>query len=378
MFLILVISLGYLFIVLGLVLEGWTFKVRPHRVSPQSVDTDFSFSVIINYRNEAQNLKALLNSISQLDYIFNKVEFLFVNDDSSDDGEETVKSFASKNEHISIQLLNRKPISQSPKKDGITQALEHAKYELIICTDADVSLPKKWLQAYNKQYQLLPDLHFIAGPVELFLKNNLLSQLQHSEMVALQLTTMGGFSIRQPFMCNGANMSFRKTAFKEVNGYEDNNHISSGDDIFLLEKLAAEDVLKCSYLKSQEAIVTTYPKTSWKAMIAQRVRWAQKGTATKSSLNKLVSIQVVLMSLLFLIAPILWGLDWITSIQLFSITTIKVVVDVVVLFVGNRFFNNKKWPVYVLPQLVIYPIVVIIIAIKSLGTPQWKERKISR
>lgn len=378
MFLILVISLGYLFIVLGLVMEGWTYKARPHRASPSSVTHDFNFSVMINYRNEANHLKALLASILQLNYDFQKVEFLFINDGSCDNGLEILKDFAGKHQHITIQLLNRKPVSQSPKKDGITQALELAKYEHIICTDADVVLPAKWLQAFNKHYQLLPDQHFVAAPVEMMLNNQLLAHIQHCEMVALQMTTMGGFSIRQPFMCNGANMSFRKTAFKEVNGYEDNNHISSGDDIFLLEKLVAEDVLKCSYLKSKEAIVSTYPKPSWSAMITQRVRWAQKGTATKSSLNKLVSIQVVLMSLLFLITPILWSLGWITGIQLLSITTIKVVVDVVVLFVGNRFFNNKKWPVYLLPQLVIYPIVVIIIAIKSLGTPQWKERKISR
>ncbi|MGJ8683558.1 MAG: glycosyltransferase [Nonlabens sp.] len=377
MFWVIVISFGYLFVVLGLVLEGLTYKARPHRASPPSVTADFSFSVIINYRNEAQNLKALLHSISQLEYDFTRVEFIFINDSSSDESLTILENFSAQNSHISTMLLNRVPISKSAKKDGISQALKVAQHQHIICTDADVILPKKWLHAYNKQYQLLPDSHFIAAPVEIKLADNLLTQLQHSEMTALQMTTIGGFSIRQPFMCNGANMSFTQQAFHDVNGYEGNNHISSGDDIFLLEKLVAEDVLKCSYLKSQEAIVTTYPKMNWNSMIDQRVRWAQKGTATKSGLNKLVSFQVLLMSLLFIVSPILKIFNWISTPQLIAILAVKILVDVIVLFVGNRFFNNRKWPLHLIPQLIIYPMVVILIALKSLRKPRWKEREVN-
>lgn len=376
MFLVLVISLGYLFVVLGLVLEGFTYKARPHRASKPSVSSDFGFSVIINYRNEAQNLPALLQSITNLNYDDAKTEFIFINDDSTDSSLNILESFKSVHDTISMHLINRQVKSASAKKDGITQALEIAKHEHIICTDADVILPQRWLMAYEKHYQLLPDLHFIAGPIEMIHSNDVLSQLQHSEMVALQMTTIGGFSISQPFMCNGANMSFTKTAFKEVNGYKGNDHISSGDDIFLLEKLAAEDVLKCSYLKSQDAVVKTLPKSSWKEMIHQRVRWSQKGKSTKSTLNKLVSFQVLMMNLLFILTPFLWFLSRLNNVQFYSVLIIKIVVDVIVIFIGNRFFSNKKWPIYLLPQLVIYPIVVISIALKSLSKPSWKDRQV--
>ncbi|WP_438962220.1 glycosyltransferase family 2 protein [Nonlabens sp.] len=376
MFLILVISLGYLFIVLGLVLEGWTYKARPHRASVASSDRDNSFSIIINYRDESEHLRGLLHTITQLKYDFKKVEFLFINDGSRDDSLEILKDFTSKHHHITIQLLNRKPVSSSPKKDGITQAVALAKHEHIICTDADVTLPEKWLQAFNEHYKLLPDQHFVAGPVALYARNNLIAQLQHSEMVALQMTTMGSFSIRQPFMCNGANMSFTKTAFNEVHGYHGNDHISSGDDIFLLEKLTAEDVLKCSYLKTEDAIIKTHAKHNWHDMISQRVRWAQKGSATKSGLNKLVSFQVLFMSLLFILTPALWSFHILTSVQWIALASIKIVVDTIVIFLGNRFFLNKQWPEFLLPQLMIYPFLVVIIAFKSLGTTTWKNRQV--
>lgn len=373
---IVTISLGYLFVVLGLALEGLTYKTKHLFKISETIGTDLKFSIIINYRNEANNLPSLLKSISRLDYNFNKIEFIFINDNSSDQSLQILESFKINNDSISIQLINRKPVSNSAKKDGISQALELTSYQHIICTDADVVLPTLWLQAYNKHYQSFPDQHFVAGPLEIKISNNLLSQLQHNEIAALQMTTIGGFAINHPFMCSGANMSFTKQAFQEVNGYAGNDHISSGDDIFLLEKLATRDTLKCSYLKSDQAIVKTYPKKSWKEMITHRVRWAQKGIHTQSILNKLVSIQVLVMSLLFLTAIILWPINWINDVQFVTIISIKLLVDIIVLFIGNRFFNNKKWFFYLLPQLMIYPIVVIIIAFKSLKKPNWKERVI--
>ena len=177
-------------------------------------------------------------------------------------------------------------------------------------------------------------------------------------------------------MCNGANMSFTKTAFNEVHGYHGNDHISSGDDIFLLEKLTAEDVLKCSYLKTEDAIIKTHAKHNWHDMISQRVRWAQKGSATKSGLNKLVSFQVLFMSLLFILTPALWSFHILTSVQWIALASIKIVVDTIVIFLGNRFFLNKQWPEFLLPQLMIYPFLVVIIAFKSLGTTTWKNRQV--
>jgi hypothetical protein len=36
-------------------------------------------------------------------------------------------------------------------------------------------------------------------------------------------------------MCNGANLAYTST-FRELNGFNDNDEIASGDDVFLLQK----------------------------------------------------------------------------------------------------------------------------------------------
>ena len=53
-----------------------------------------AFSVIIPFRNEAQNLPSLLESTSQLTYSKELIEFIFVDDASTDNSVEIIENFA--------------------------------------------------------------------------------------------------------------------------------------------------------------------------------------------------------------------------------------------------------------------------------------------
>ncbi|MGB5980993.1 MAG: glycosyltransferase [Nonlabens sp.] len=374
--LILVIPIIYLFLLLGLALEAQSMKALP--VDEIITDQKKGFTVIINFRNESKNLPRLLFSIADLDYDFQSVQFLFVNDGSSDNSVEIIKQFQLKNENLNFEILDRKPRSASAKKDGITQAIQHAKYDHIVTTDADCLLPEKWLGCFESHFKRFPETTFIAAPVIMGSNKSLVQTLQSQEMIALQIMTMGAFQIKRPFMCNGANMGFTVDAFKKVDGYSGNTHISSGDDVFLLEKMWQLDSEHCHYLKNADATVTTFAKETWSDMISQRARWAQKGAETASLLNKAVSFQVLSMSLLFLTAPflLLFGL---ISMELFlAIYLLKLCTDFIVLFVGKRFFENRKWLRYFAIQFLIYPVVVIAVTIKSFFKTDWNGREINQ
>lgn len=373
---ILIIPVVYLFLVLGLALEAHHMRGIP--VAYPDHNTLQSFTVIINYRNEQEQLPALLQSLTSLNYDFDKIQFIFVNDDSTDRSTEILEQFQKQHPQVSCLLLDRLPTSNSAKKDGITQAITQALHPIIITTDADCTVPTDWLQAYNAMYHKYPRAHFVAAPVYINATTHFNSVLQSQEMIALQMITMGAFEIKRPFMCNGANMSFKKAAFYTVNGYEGNDHISSGDDIFLLEKLWQLDSEHCLYLKNNAATVTTLPKKTWREMILQRARWAQKGTATASLLNKAVSFQVWMMSILCIAAPLLYLTGLIDSNLLWMIYALKILVDFLVLFLGKRFFEHESWLRYFLVQLVVYPLVVVAVSIASLFKPSWHQRKVNQ
>jgi len=371
------IGFGYAMVVLILAMESFTYKPKANQNNTVKNEL-LGFTVIINFRNEQEQLPQLLASITRLLYARERVQFIFINDGSSDNSLSLLHAFKAAHHTINLTVYNRKPTSASAKKDGITQALEHASYNHIITTDADCVLPEGWLVAYEEHYTLFPESIFVAAPVQITASKSILEQLQASEMVALQLMTAGGFAVRQPFLSNGANMSFTKSHFHQVHGYEGNDSVASGDDIFLLEKSAALNSRACYYLKNVQAIVSTTPKTSWQEMIAQRARWAQKGSKTKSLLNKLMSAHVFVANLFMLLAPLLMLLDFIKIKVVITVFALKLFTDLLVLAMGYRFFENRYWKWFVMPQLVVYPFVVVAVAIKSFTAVRWKGRVASR
>ncbi|AZQ42829.1 glycosyltransferase [Nonlabens ponticola] len=378
MFVVVVISLGYALLLLSLAMPALTYQPHPTSRKKNVGSAPIKFTIIITYRNEAAVLPRLLGSIAQVDYPADCSQWILVNDASEDNSAKIISDFKETYKHLNLKMLDRIPQSNSGKKDAITQALDQALYDNIITTDADCQLPNHWLKAYNQHYQQYADAQFIAAPV-IIESDDLLTQLQASEMLSLQAISIGAFSYRQPFLSNGANMSFLKEAFYQVDGYAGNNQISSGDDIFLLEKLAAEDVIQCHYLKSDDAIVTTLPKRSLNGIIRQRVRWSKKGSKTKSMLNKLVSFQVLAMSLLWIVAPLLYLVEVITLDLWLIVWILKFFTDAIVLLIGSTALNQSGLNSWFLINHLGYPFIVIAIAFKSITAKViWNDRVIDR
>ena len=235
------------------------------------------FTVVIPFRNEAENLEALLLSVSNLNYPKTHYEIILVNDDSTDTSIDAIESFLKKQKSPlkNIRIIDNYRQSNSPKKDAITLAINNANYDWIITTDADCLLPSYWLDAFDEKIQT-SDTVAIVGPVNLITTSSFLNRFQTLEILALQGVTLGSFGIRFPFMCNGANFCYKKSVFKDCNGFEGNNNIASGDDLFLLEKIHKQYKARVHYLKSEKAIVHTKGESNLNSLIQQRLRWASK------------------------------------------------------------------------------------------------------
>ena len=292
------ILLVYLIVILVL-LYGYqkqaTFHLRKEAVITK-------FSIVIPFRNEADNLPALLQSLQQLSYPETHFEVLFVNDHSEDLSEEIIQKQL-EDTQIDFKILQNTPNQSAPKKTAITLAIAMAKYDWILTTDADCNVPKAWLNAFN-DYCISNQVVCIAAPVTYTSNNSLLERYQQLDNWSLQSVTVASFALQNPLLSNGANFAYKKDVFIAVNGFEGNLHIASGDDLFLLEKIAARFPKQIGYLKSSSAVVTTYPVTSWKALVSQRVRWASKTSAQKELTTKLIGSIVFLAAvavLLFLL-----------------------------------------------------------------------------
>jgi cellulose synthase/poly-beta-1,6-N-acetylglucosamine synthase-like glycosyltransferase len=343
----------------------------------QDLPSKTKFSIIIPFRNEATNLTQLLQSISKLNYSRLMFEVILVNDASDDNSVHVINQFISSNQDklaIDILIIENIRLSNSPKKDAITTAVEKAKFNWIITTDADCIVPKYWLDAYDELIQINTP-NCIVAPVTYKAENSFFNRFQTLDFLSLQGATIGGFGLKQPFMSNGANFGYQKSIFKSLKGFDGNSNIASGDDIFLLEKCIQLNKTKVNYLKSRKAIVTTKPAKNITDLIHQRVRWASKTSEYNNTFAQLVGIVVLLANLICVTGIATVVLGYLNVKTLIALFIIKFSIDFLLLFKTARFFKQDTLLLSYLFSSLLYPFYNIYVALLSLfKTYEWKGR----
>ena len=338
---------------------------RMRRFSKAEFTPKTSFSIVVPFRNEKENLLNLLYSISLLNYPKELVEVILVDDDSEDE-------FRIQNLEFRIQMIKNVRKSNSPKKDAIETAIQIAKHDWIITTDADCLVQKDWLTIYD-QYIQKNEVEMVASGVCYIPKKGFLSAFQNLDFLSLQGATIGSFGINQPFMCNGANFAYSKSFFKELNGFQGNETIASGDDVFLLQKAVSVAPKKVGFLLAKESIVATNPVATWSDLFQQRVRWASKSTGYSSVYGKLLALVVFGGNLAWIVSFLLWLVGLLDQNIFMLFVALKFLIDFILIYKTANFFESKLQ--YVLASSLLYPFFSVSVAVYSLfGKYSWKGR----
>lgn len=343
-------------------------------------------SILIPFRDEARNLPRVLKSIAVLEYPTDFFEVILIDDDSSDDSEILIKDFITQHPSLSISCLKSKRTSGSPKKDALSLGIRHANYGWIVTTDADCALEKTCLQSLNYCIQKYHP-KMIVAPVSIARSHpvSFLNAYEQLDFLSLMGATIGGFGMRLPFLCNGANLAYEKEAFIAVHGYQNNDHIASGDDHFLLEKFVQTFPKKVHYLNTLQAGVTTQPQATWKALLSQRLRWASKTSQYTFWFSKIVGILVLFTNIIAVLLLSLLPFTFINETafpqalpgQLIVCTLfVKYAVDLLLIARTAAFFNRKNYLKWYPIVMVCHPFITVYIGIKSLTSSfQWKGRR---
>ncbi|MDC8001727.1 glycosyltransferase [Aequorivita todarodis] len=340
---------------------------------PKEIRPATRFSVVIPFRNEAENLPNLLKTIHGLKYPSEMFELIFVND-ASEDISEAIISEAMEKSRFSIKLIQNERISNSPKKDAISKAIKNSDYEWIVTTDADCELPKNLLKTLDGFIQKSNPV-MVCGPVIYKSNGSFIENFQQLDGLSLQAVTIGSFGLNNPLLCNGANLAYKKEAFLKVNGFSGNDHLASGDDIFLFEKLKKAFPKRVRFLKSEEAIVFTKPQQTWKTVINQRIRWASKTTKQNNPVSMFLGILVFLVNLSVLAFPFFMIFDTGNLGFYLLLIAIKIIVDYVVIQQTASLFGNKLFFWKFLLQTYMYALIVLIVTLGSFrGNYSWKGR----
>ncbi|WP_231896348.1 glycosyltransferase [Gramella sp. MAR_2010_147] len=369
-----IITAAYLGIVAAFVF-GWNKVPEFSLTGMASVNT---FSIIIPYRNEAENLPVLFKSLSNLNYHTSKFEIILVNDDSKDDSKILAENFKEDFPEMNIKLLENKHKTNSPKKDAIQTAIEFSNFDYIATTDADCVVPSKWLQFFDESIQNSAS-KMIAGPVGFIQlvgkKKPYFQNFEEMDFMSLQASTVGAFGVEKAFMCNAANMCYEKETFLREAGFNDNVRVASGDDVFLLQKLRKKGI-EVFFIKSIKAAVYTNYQKSLSGLINQRIRWAAKASSYTSVFAKFTGLIVFLMNLSLIV------LTGLTFFKLFSyqflmlIFLLKFNLDFILIYKSAKFMNRENLMRHYLWSSLLYPFFTVYVAILSFFNGyEWKGRR---
>ncbi len=330
-----------------------------------------SCSIIICVRNEEGNIKTCVESIFKQDFPPEQMEVILVNDHSTDNTMNVLHELIQANPTYSMRVLSLN--TESGKKAGIAMAVGEARFNIIICTDADCvwdeSHLKKTMQVFVEQ-----NADFIAGPVLLHHHRGVIQFLQRIENYAMQAFTASAFIRNRAGICNGANMSFRRDTFLAIGGYASYSNISSGDDVFLLHQFKK---FKKSIKYSFYTVVHTKAVNNAREYLQQRLRWAGKSTHYRD-IHTLQDGTIVMLANTGLLLLLFFSIFYTNFVTLFIILfAIKTLVDINLVIKFTTFMGEKiriiDLIIFQVYYLLYLPLLLLLLPFAKV---KWKDRVI--
>ena len=369
-----------LLIILSILLIIYRFIIRNANKKlmriPQYIAQTFSHpsvSVVIAARNEEKHIKQCLQSLLNQKHDFEKLEIIVVDDQSEDNTAEIVSSFQYHGIRL-IQIQQEEKIGG--KKAAIARGIAAAANGIIVTTDADCEFPETWLNTLIS-YMEKTEAVFVAAPVMFRKERNLFEKFQTLDFLSLQGITAAAVHSNQFNMCNGANLLYTKEAFDGVKGFEGIDHIASGDDMLLMEKIEKAFPGKVKYCYSRDAIVTTEPAESLKAFLQQRIRWASKAGNYSNVWIKVILLIVFLVNV-GLICVFIEGFFDAFYFKIFAFfILIKSIAELPFMIRVARFFKKTNLIPWFIPSQPFHSLYTITAATFGLVTTYtWKGRKL--
>lgn len=354
-------------------LYGWN-KISSEHMHSNTVLP--GVSVIIPVRNEEHSISDTLTALTQQDYPKINTEILVVDDCSVDATVSEIQKFIHEHPRDQMRLLRMDEKSAGSKKAAITLAIQSAKNSILLVTDGDCVVPETWIRTYVHAYGM-HDVEFIAGPIAFHKGGGALGSVQSLEMMGLVGIAAAGIALGKPMMCNGANLSYTKQIFQDVNGFADSKNRASGDDTQLLLKIAKLNRTKVMFLKDPGAIVKASPVHSWSQLWNQRKRWASKIPVALSSFTIAVAVVSWFTHALLLFASVAFYFSPLLANYFFVALSLKLVSEFLLLYSLSAFFKRKALLWLFIPAQPFYWIYITFIGILSpFGRYQWKGRRV--
>lgn len=196
-------------------------------------------SVVIYCRDNAGQLRRLLDSVLNQNYGGGLYEVIVVNDGSSEDVKDVVNLLSASHRNLYITFIPRQAHNLSRRKLAMTLGVKAARHPYVVFTNADAVIDSAdWLLSMARPF---------ADGAEVVIGNS--SDLKRSrgfvsfDQLADSVTWLSGALGGHPHRCSNYNWGFRRELFFENKGFSSSLNLHQGDDdIFFSEIACGRDV----------------------------------------------------------------------------------------------------------------------------------------
>ncbi len=250
------------------------FTIGASKSFPKRAGHDLpSATVVVAARNEEKNIGECLKALDKLIYPKDKLEIIVINDHSTDKTDEIINDFIKDKPNFKKIIPSKQIGKVKGKANAIANALEIAKGEIILTTDADCVVSPTWAKTIASYYT--KDVAMVCGYTNQK-ADTVFEGMQDVDFIYLLAVASGAMNLGKPLSAIGNNMSYRKDVYFEVGGYEA-IPFSVTEDFKLLMAIHNLKKYKIIYPTDADALVTSAPCPDAKTLYWQKKRWGVGG-----------------------------------------------------------------------------------------------------
>lgn len=353
---------------------GACWFITGTRRSKATSDLEPMVSIVVAARDEAQRIAGCLRALLDQDYPQTHYEIIVVDDGSKDGTDRIVDDFVGG--PVALRLMRTD--GQGSKKAALSLGIAEARGELILTTDADCLVAGGWVSGMVAHFT--PEVGFVIGYSQIGAPGEICNWRQGYEAVdftSLMTCIWGSAGWGRPMAASGQNLAFRRAVFNEVGGYEKVMHRASGDDVLLLQMVRNLQKWSIVFATAETTFARHPVAESWGGLLGQRSRWASNATiiARLDPLFFGYMIITYILSVLTLVVPVMWWVDWLDFQWLAASLGLKVLAEVGAFSRGLVLSGRRELSRYLPFWVLLQPLHVVIVGgLGVLGLFHWKGR----
>lgn len=299
-------------------------------------------SVIVYAKNEFENLHKYLPSLLTQDYP--EYEIIVVNDGSTDESDNILKTFEHEYKHLYHTYIPEDVKYLSRKKLALTVGIKAAKHDILLFTEANCQpLSQKWISTMAGRYT--PDTKIVLGFCGYGSYKGLFHKLVAYDNLMTGLQYISSALCRHPYKGNGRNLSYRKELFFEHKGYYKSLNLHAGDDDLFVNESATPSTTEVEYSADSITEMAQIERFGvWKEMKVSRAatqRYYRGWTLTFYRLEE-VSYLLFLLAVLASIGIGISG-NWLISVVGAILLILRFITTATILSKSARLLQQKPF-----------------------------------